>query len=111
METKKNDENKPDFTLIPQEALLEVAKVFTHGEKKYGKYNYSCGTSYTRYIAACHRHLNQWLKGEDNDEIGTNHLGNAIASLMMLLDNIETERGTDDRNKVYKECKYEKLPF
>ncbi len=100
-ETIKHDHNKADFTLIPQEALLEVAKVFTLGANKYGVFNYSLGTNYRRYIAASQRHTNQWLRGEDIDEIGTNHLANAIASLMMILDNQLTNKGTDDRNKVY----------
>lgn len=101
-ETVKHDDGKPDFTLIPQEALLEVAKAFTHGATKYGKDNYSLGTNYRRYVAAAQRHINQWLRGEDIDESGTNHLSNAISSLMMVLDNQLTNKGTDDRNKVYK---------
>ena len=100
-ETKKFDKGKPDFTLIPQEALLEVAKVFTYGANKYGVFNYSYGTGFRRYVAAANRHINQWLRGEDIDESGTNHLSNAIASLMMVLDNQKTNKGTDDRNKVY----------
>lgn len=104
-ETVKYDQGKPDFTLIPQEALLEVAKVFTHGAGKYGVFNYSHGTNYRRYIAACFRHVNSWLKGEDIDESGTNHLSNAIASLMMVLDNQLTGKGVDDRNKVYNKNK------
>ena len=101
IETTKFDEGKPDFTAIPQEALLEVAKSFTHGASKYGSDNYSLGTKYRRYIAASQRHVNQWLRGEDIDESGTNHLSNAIASLMMVLDNQLTNKGVDDRNKVY----------
>lgn len=101
MSAKKYDSGKPDFTLIPQEALLEVAKVFTYGANKYGVFNYSEGMEYRRYIAAAQRHINQWLRGEDLDEIGTNHLSNAIASLMMVLDNQKTNKGIDNRNKVY----------
>lgn len=101
-ETKKFDQGKPDFTLVPQEALLEVAKSFTYGADKYGVFNYSLGTDYRRYIAAAQRHINQWLRGEDIDESGTNHLSNAIASLMMVLDNQMTNKGTDNRNKIYK---------
>lgn len=101
-ETIKHDAGKPNFTLIPQEALLELAKVFTHGADKYGKWNYSLGTDYTRYIAAAQRHINQWLRGENIDEIGTNHLANAAASLLMILDNQLTKVGNDDRNKIYK---------
>ncbi len=102
IKVKKLDEGKPDFTQIPQEALLEVAKVFTIGGKKYEVFNYSNGTTTRRFIAAAHRHMNQFLRGEDLDEIGTNHLGNAIASLMIALDAIKTNNAVDDRNKVYK---------
>ena len=101
-ETLKFDSGKPDFTLIPQEALLELAKVFTYGANKYGTFNYSGGCNYRRYVAAAQRHINQWLRGEDIDEIGTNHLANAAASLLMILDNQTTGRGNDDRNSVYK---------
>ncbi len=104
-ETVKHDKGKPDFTLIPQEALLETAKVFTYGAEKYGIFNYSGGTNYRRYVAAANRHINQWLRGEDIDESGTNHLSNAIASLMMVLDNQLTNKGTDDRNTIYKSNK------
>ncbi len=97
----KNDQDKPDFTLIPQEALLEVAKVFTHGKNKYGEFNYSNSTDVRRFIAACHRHINQYMLGEDIDEIGTHHIANAIASLMMALDQIKTGDIIDNRNKSY----------
>lgn len=101
-ETTKFDEGKPDFTLMPQEAMLELAKVFTLGASKYQPFNYSLGTDYRRYIAASQRHINKWLKGEDIDEIGTNHLANAAASLLMALDNQLTNVGNDNRNKIYK---------
>lgn len=103
--SKKFDSEKPDFTQIPQEGLLEVAKVFTLGGKKYGQFNYSDGFEYRRLVAASNRHLNQWLRGEDIDEIGTNHVANAIADLLILLDNIKTGRGVDNRNKIYKNKK------
>lgn len=99
---KKNDKGKPDYTLIPQAALNEVAKVFTYGASKYGVFNYSKGTTYRRYVAAAHRHINAWLRGENIDESGTNHLSNAIASLMMALDAQMTFQGQDDRNDIYR---------
>lgn len=100
-ETIKHDQGKPDFTLIPQAALEEIAKVFTYGAEKYGVFNYSFGTNYRRYVAAANRHINSWLRGNNIDTIGTNHLSNAAASLMMVLDNQLTKKGIDDRNKVY----------
>ncbi len=105
-ETKKNDGGKPDFTLIPQEALLEVAKVFTFGAKKYGVFNYAHGTNHRRYIAAAFRHLNQSLRFQDLDEeTQTDHLANAAASILMALDNKLTYQGKDDRNEVYRRMK------
>lgn len=101
-EAIKHDKEKPDFTQIPQLALTEVAKVFTAGGNKYGTFNYSEGMEYRRYVAAGLRHINSWLKGEDLDEIGTNHLANAAANMLMVLDNQLTNKGVDNRNKVYK---------
>lgn len=102
IETIKFDENKPDFTLIPQLALLETAKVFTHGHNKYGCYNYSLGTRHTRYVAAAQRHINQWLVGEDIDtDSQIHHLAAVAANALMALDNILTSKGVDNRNPVY----------
>lgn len=99
---KKNDQDKPDFTLIPQEALLEVSKVFTFGAKKYGRFNYSNATTRSRYIAAALRHINQYLRNEDlDDETSISHLAHATASLMMGLDAIKLNKGEDDRNTHY----------
>lgn len=105
MENKalKNDEGKPSFSMIPQKAILEVAKTFTHGANKYGKFNYSKGMEFTRYLDAAQRHLNSVLQGEDLDiDSGCLHLANAIASLLMALDNQLTRSIIDDRNEIYK---------
>ncbi len=100
---KKNDEGKPSFSMIPQKAILEVSKTFTHGARKYGKFNYSGGMEMTRYLDAAYRHLNAVLTGEDMDvDSGCLHLSNAIASLLMALDNQLTGSIIDDRNKIYK---------
>lgn len=103
--TKKFDSGKPMMSMIPQEALLEVAKSFTHGATKYGKYNYSEGIEYTRMIDASLRHINKALKGKDIDEDSGKdnlyHLANAVASLMILLDGQITKTIIDDRNKTY----------
>jgi hypothetical protein len=41
--------------------------------------------------------------GEDIDESTHNHIDHAIASLMMLRENIHLNRGDDDRNDIYKQ--------
>lgn len=100
----KHDDDKADFTQIPQEALLEIAKVLTFGAKKYKAFNYSKPTNHRRYVAAALRHINQYLRNEDmDDETKTHHLSNAAASLMMVLDAIKLGNGEDDRNPVYGE--------
>jgi hypothetical protein len=102
-ELSVNNEVKPCFTLIPQKALREVARVFTYGKDKYDAYNYSKGEKTTVYIDAALRHINSYLMNEDMDkETKTNHLANAIADLMMTLDNVMIEKSIDDRNKAYK---------
>lgn len=99
---KKDDENKPDFTQIPQKALLEVATSFTNGAKKYGEFNYSNKASVRRFIAASQRHINAYLRGEDYDK-EAHHIANAIAGLMMALDGILNDTIEDDRNPAYQE--------
>jgi hypothetical protein len=61
----KFDEGKPRFSMIPQKALKEVAKVFTHGAVKYGEFNYSGEGEVLRYVDALQRHCNQYLTFED----------------------------------------------
>ena len=65
---KKYDQGKEKYTMIPQLALKQVARVFTHGADKYGDFNYSKQCDVLRYIDAMQRHTNQYLTGEDMDE-------------------------------------------
>jgi hypothetical protein len=100
-EFKKFDQGKPKFTMIPQLALKEVAKVFTHGADKYGEFNYSGNGDVLRYIDALHRHINQYLIGEDIDESGVHHLACVAANALMALDGIINNSINDNRNKAY----------
>jgi hypothetical protein len=94
---------KPKYSLMPQKALLEVAKVFTYGEHKYDAYNYSKGEYVTTYIDEAMRHINDFLCNEDIDkETKTNHLVNAAADILMTLDNILNGTSIYNRNKNYK---------
>lgn len=98
---KKYDQGKEKFTMIPQLAIKEVAKVFTHGADKYGDFNYSKQCDVLRYIDALHRHINQYLSGEDMDESGVHHLACVAANALMALDGILNETMVDNRNKFY----------
>jgi hypothetical protein len=100
-EFKKFDDGKPKFTMIPQLALNEVAKVFTYGANKYGEFNYSGEGEVLRYIDALLRHNNQYLSGEDIDESGVHHLACVAANALMALDGILNNTVIDNRNKKY----------
>ena len=98
---KKFDGGKPKFTMIPQLALNEVAKVFTYGADKYGEFNYSGEGEVLRYIDALLRHNNQYLSGENLDESGVHHLACVAANALMALDGILNNTIIDNRNKKY----------
>jgi hypothetical protein len=96
----KFDQEKPDLSLLPREFLDEVAKAMMHGEKKYGRYNYTNGLAWSRVIAACLRHITAFAAGEDNDsESGVSHLGHAGACILMLCVYFKRSLGTDNREK------------
>jgi hypothetical protein len=100
-EAKKFDEDKIPLDLIPPNAILEVAKGFQHGAKKYGKFNYlKSGFSHHRLCAAALRHINAHLRGEDIDsDSGNAHLAHACCALLMLLERINFKNIEDDRFK------------
>lgn len=100
----KFDEGKPKYTYMPWLALHEVAKVFTKGGIKYGKFNYSKEKDPLRYLDASMRHIQQYLTFADKndiDEIGTHHLANATASVLMALDVILNDSILESRNSEY----------
>jgi hypothetical protein len=101
-ELSKDGHEKPDFSLIPQLAISEVARVMMYGAKKYDAYNFSKGEYNTVYCAAALRHINKYLLNQDiDDESGLYHLAHAVSNLMMLLDNDLSGTSIDNRNKAY----------
>lgn len=87
----KMDQGKPQFGLIPQNALLEVAKVMTYGAKKYAPGNWKkVDDAHARYVEAALRHINAHLRGlRMDDESNLKHLAHAVASLMMAMESDE----------------------
>jgi hypothetical protein len=82
----KFDEHKPGHDLLPFDALNEVAKVLTFGERKYSAGNWANGIQMRRLIAAAYRHLGQFNSGEDVDpESGITHLAHAATNLMFAI--------------------------
>lgn len=86
MSGTKHDTGKPDLAIVPKAAVESIARALTYGAGKYGRYNYCAGFENTRLLAACLRHIYQYLDGQDRDPESTHsHLDHAIASLAMLL--------------------------
>jgi hypothetical protein len=83
----KHDEDKPKFSLMKPDALMEMVAVLTYGAKKYSPDNWKhLENARQRYFDAANRHLWQWYGGEEKDpESGLHHLAHAMSSLMFLM--------------------------
>ena len=87
-EGRKFDNDKPEYGLLPPNALHEKVKVLTYGAKKYARDNWKfVPDSKRRYFDALQRHLWAWKKGEQLDhETGLYHLAHAACCLDFLLE-------------------------
>lgn len=97
----KDDTMKPRMELLPPDALVEIAKVFTMGAEKYSDRNWERGMDWGRIYAATMRHLSAFWSGEDIDsEWGYSHLAHAGCSILMLLATYMRNIGNDSRQKL-----------
>lgn len=92
---------KVDLSLVPDIAVFHEAAAFIDGAEKYGPYNWRDHAVLARvYIAACKRHLDYWMAGQENaSDSGVHHLGHARACLAILLDAQATGNLIDNRPK------------
>lgn len=82
----KFDGEKIRWDLVPDDAMEEVAKVYTLGARKYASRNWEKGIEYTRIVGALRRHLNAWVRGEQFDpENGQPHLASVVWNGLALL--------------------------
>jgi hypothetical protein len=97
-DAKKNDSGKPQLSLIPREALDQMARGFEHGAAKYGRNNFKKGHKWSRCLDAAMRHITAFAHGEDLDpDSGNNHIAHALCSLAMLAYHLEHHQDLDDR--------------
>lgn len=84
----KFDQHKPDWSLMPFEAVEEINKVLEFGAKKYAAHNWceGPGFKYTRVLNSLLRHVFAFLRGEDNDpESGLSHMAHAGCNVLFIL--------------------------
>ena len=86
MDSNKDDDHKVRFDLVTPHFTAAMARVMTHGAKKYGPNTWQSTPEFrARYIAALHRHINAFQQYEDNDpDSGESHLAHAACNLMFL---------------------------
>jgi len=96
----KHDQEKPRTDLLPSAPLIEIAKVFTFGAKKYDAHNWRGGLQQSRLIGAALRHLLAYNDGEDLDpETGLPHLAHLGCCTLFMLEQHLKGTGEDDRYK------------
>lgn len=95
---KKFDQEKPLMSLLPFEALREVAEILTFGAVKYGHHNWRLGMKWSRIQDAMLRHYEAFARGEDFDpESGKLHTAHLACNALFLLTYQLLNIGEDDR--------------
>ena len=75
-------EGKGRMDLLPFRALIEVAKIYEEGAKKYNDNNWRKGIPLSRYIDSGTRHLAKWMIGLRDEP----HLAQACWNLLCLIE-------------------------
>lgn len=83
----KYDDSKPDYTLLPWDALEEVVRCLEYGARKYARDNWKkVPDAFDRYERAGFRHRAARVRGEDVDpESGCRHLAHEVCSLLFQM--------------------------
>jgi hypothetical protein len=114
VETERNTEaegrgmrysaGKLPFNLMPWDAMIELAKVYAHGCKKYAPRNWEKGLSFDNVYGSLQRHAVAWYLGEDNDQdSGLMHMAQvAWNALALVAFQLRGRKDLDDRPKVFK---------
>jgi hypothetical protein len=83
----KFDKEKPDYTLLPWDAVEDVVRVLDFGAKKYARDNWKyVDDAHNRYLAAAFRHMSAYAQGEQTDaETGLSHMAHAACCVLFML--------------------------
>ena len=91
----KYDEGKPEYSVLPYDAIEEVIQVFEYGADKYhAPLTYREGIPASKLVSAGIRHFVQWFyrREEEDHESGCHHLAHAAANALMLLSMLRYNR-------------------
>ena len=93
-------EGKVRHDLVPSYPIRELAKIYTYGCKKYDEDNWRKGLRWRKdVIGSLKRHLDSWIRGEQNDdESGLHHLAHVLWNTCTLMEYQRCDIGIDDRN-------------
>lgn len=92
---------KMRFNLIPMDARLELARVYTVGAAKYEDDNWLKGMSWKEMIDCAERHFALWQMGQARDpDTKCHHLAQVAWNVLGLLVYELRGLGTDDRTKL-----------
>lgn len=92
-------DTKVPVHLFPPIAVAYGAMGMLEGKEKYGYVNYrATDVVASIYVAAAIRHLSAWLEGEElSTDTGNPHLGNALATIAIVVDAFVNGSLIDDR--------------
>jgi len=101
MQTAKHDEGKPKLSLVPSEAIRNVAVIRQYGNRKYGDPENWRTVEVERYRDAAYRH---WLAYIDNpggrdEESGLPHLWHLACNVFFLCE-LEKGRWTKEEGRI-----------
>ena len=98
-EGMKYDNDKLRLDLLPFDALMEVAEVYSMGAKKYSDRNWEKGLQYMRVVGALLRHLFAWILGEERaKDDKQRHLASVVwCGLALLTYELREMKSFDDR--------------
>lgn len=92
------DTGKMRFDLLPPEALVELARIYTMGAIKYDDNNWRKGMDWSKCIGSLERHLNKWKAGQSLDkDTGCHHLAQVAWNALTLMIYEMHGSGNDDR--------------
>ena len=99
---QSKNEGKVQYSLMPTDALREVARVLTIGAQKYEKRNWERGMPWSWRYDSLRRHTEDWWAGVDKDpENGTWTMACvAVNALFLLAYQLRGLKQFDDRERL-----------